>query len=310
MGIAQRASNPILEREALTRARSWSTPVSMTLYLCLLGAFALAMFSRAISGAPDKLPAAEDMANAAFLVVGFQLVLALLFVPALAAGAIVGERERGTLDMLILTHLRPFDLAWGKLAAAVAYPVVLVVVSLPILVSAFLYAGLDLGQLAITQLLTLVTAITLGAVATMLSAVSPSTVVATVGAYVSALGLYVVTALLGAIPSSEGEPGLWGSVHPLLFSNPFYALKAVATAFEPAGASLGELLHRLVLKGGTPTPSGLVLQPWQLSVLLQVAITAICLAVTGRVLSRRRRQPRKRVESKAGATSDPVVAAG
>ncbi|MEJ7764259.1 MAG: ABC transporter permease subunit [Acidimicrobiales bacterium] len=309
MAITQRLANPILEREALTRARSWSTPVTMTLYLCLLGAFALAMFSRAISGAPDKLPAAEDMANAAFLIVGFQLVLALLFVPALAAGAIAGERERGTLDMLVLSHLRPFDLAWGKLAAAVAYPVVLVVVSLPIVMSAFLYAGLDLGQLAITQVLTLVTAITLGAVATFLSAVSPSTVVATVGSYVAALGLYVVTVLLGAIPADDGKTGLWGSVHPLLFANPFYALTAVTTAFEPAGASLGELFHRLILRGGTPTPSGLVLQPWQLGVLAQVVITAICLAATGRVLSRRSRRPRKRAESPAGATSDPVAAA-
>jgi len=308
MGIRQRLGNPILEREALTRARSWTPPVTMTLYLCLLGAFALSMFSRAISGAPDKLPAAEDMANAVFLTVGFQLVLALLFVPALAAGAIAGERERGTLDMLVLSRLRPFDLAWGKLAAAVAYPVMLVVVSLPVLVAVFLYAGLDLGQLAISQLITLVTAITLGAAATLLSAVSPSTVVATVGAYVTALGLYVATALVGAIPSSEGAAGSWGA-HPLLFGNPFYALKAVTTAFEPAGASLGELFHRLILRGGPPTASGPLLQPWQLSVLLQVALTAICLVVTGRVLSRRRhRPPRKRAESAAGASSDPVVA--
>jgi len=308
MSVRQRLGNPILEREALTRARSWTTPVTMTLYLCLLGAFALAMFSRAISGAPDKLPAAEDMANAVFLTVGFQLVLALLFVPALAAGAIAGERERGTLDMLVLSRLHPFDLAWGKLAAAVAYPVVLVVVSLPVMVAVFLYAGLDLGQLAITQVLTLVTAITLGAVATMLSAVSPSTVVATVGSYVSALGLYVVTALLGASLSPDNKARLW-DVHPLLFANPFHALKAATSAYEPAGASIGELFHRLFLKSGAPVPSGTVLQPWQLSALLQVALTAMCLVVTARVLSRRRRRPRRRAESTAGATSGAVVAA-
>lgn len=305
MTIRQRMGNPIVEREALTRSRAWTTPVTITLYLCLLGGFALAMFSRASSSAPNGLPGAEDMANAAFLTVGFQLVLILLFAPALAAGGIAGERERGTLDMLVLSRLRPVDLAWGKLAAAVAFPVALVVLALPVLVAVFLYAGLDLGQLAITQLVTVVTAVTLGAVATLLSAVAPTTVVATVTAYIAAIALYLATALVGSIPSSDNQTGAWAA-HPLLFGNPFYAMKATATAFSPAGASVGDLLHRLPLREGTPSSWGVRVQPWQLSVIFQVALTAVCLIATGRALSRRWRRPRR--QRPAGPAAVPAAA--
>lgn len=291
MTIRQRPSNPIVMRELLTRERSWTTPITITLYLCLLGAFALVMFSRAVSGAPQRLPGAEDMASAAFLTVAFQLVLALLFIPPLAAGGIAGERERGTLDMLVLGRLRPFDLAWGKLLAAVAYPLLLVIASLPILLAAFLYAGLDLGQLAITQAVTVTTAVTLGAVATLLSSLSRTTVVATVTSYAAALGLYVATALAAAIASPESDAGTWGA-HPLVFANPFYALKAVTTAFSPAGAAVGELVQRLALRSGTPGSWGPVLQPWQLSIAGQAALTVLFVLGTKRVLSGSRLGPR------------------
>ncbi len=287
MAIGDRLGNPIVMREGITRARSLSTPITMTLYLCLVGGFAMAMFSRAISGAPNRLPAAEDMANAVFLTVAFQLVLALLFVPPLAAGGIAGERERGTLDMLVLGRMSPSELAWGKLVAAVAYPLTLILAAFPLLTAAFLYAGLDLGQLLIVEVLTIVTAVTLGAVATLLSTVSPSTVVATVTAYGAALGLYVVTALVGAVPTLEGDGAGWGA-HPLLFANPFYALKAVTTAFAPAGAATGELLQRLAFRGGRPSTWGPVVQPWQVSVVIQLIATALSMVVTGRLLSGRR----------------------
>lgn len=314
MTIRQRLDNPIVEREARTRIRAWSTPVTITLYLCLLGGFALAMFSRATSGAPDRLPGAEDMANAAFLTVSFQLVLTLLLVAGLAAGAIAGDRQRGTLDLLVLSRLRPGDLFWGKLAAALALPLALVLLSVPVLVAVFLYAGLNLGRLALTQLVTVVAAVTLGSVVTLLSALSRSSVVATATAYAAAAALYLGTALVGTIPSSGGGGGGW-TAHPLLFGNPFYALKATTTAFGPAGAPLGELLDRLFLRGGTPATSGVVLQPWQLSIILQLAVAAGCALITSRLLSRRwrspgrRRRPGRRAESPAGTSSASAAVA-
>ncbi len=315
MTIRQRLDNPIVEREARTRIRAWSTPVTITLHLCLLGGFALAMFSRAASAAPDRLPGAEDMANAAFLTVSFQLILALLLVAGLGAGAIAGDRQRGTLDLLVLSRLRPVDLAWGKLAGALALPLALVLLSVPVQVAVFLYAGLDLGRLALTQLVTVVTAVTLGSVVTLFSALSRSTVVATVTAYAAAAALYLGTALVGTIPSSGGGGGGGWAAHPLLFGNPFYALKATTTAFDPAGAPLGELLDRLFLRGGTPATSGVVLQPWQLSIILQLALAAGCALITSRLLSRRwrspgrRRRPGRRAESPAGTGSAPAPVA-
>lgn len=260
-------SNPIVEREAFTRARSWTTPVTMVLSQCLLGAFALALFSHAVSEGPGGLGRAEDVAGAAFRTAGLPLVLALLFVPAVAAGGIAGERERGTLDVLVLSRLHPFHLTWGKLVAAVAYPVALVFVSLPVLMAVFLYAGLDLGQLVATEAVTVVSAVAIGAVATLASALSPTTVLATVRAYAATLALYGGSALVSAIAASDKRSRV-GGAHSLLVANPLYAVRAVMTDIAPSGASPVQWL-----------------QPWHGSVVVQILLTAACVAASTRRMS-------------------------
>src|SRR5436305_10531815 len=45
----------------------------------------------------------------------------LLLTPALAAGAIVEERQRGTLSLLLTTHLTPLQIVVGKLASRAVY---------------------------------------------------------------------------------------------------------------------------------------------------------------------------------------------
>ncbi|MDE0269569.1 MAG: hypothetical protein OXI96_11175 [Acidimicrobiaceae bacterium] len=56
-----------------------------------------------------------------------------LVVPVLAASSVVGERRRGTLMLVQLSLLRPFDIVWGKVVASVApvlFPAVVCVVTL------------------------------------------------------------------------------------------------------------------------------------------------------------------------------------
>ena len=66
-------------------------------------------------------------------VVLIMTVLVLFFVPALCAGAIAGERERQTLATLQVTLLRPRSILLGKVVAALAYLVLLIVAALPVL---------------------------------------------------------------------------------------------------------------------------------------------------------------------------------
>ncbi len=52
---------------------------------------------------------------AAWAASGVTVLVAILLVPALMASAVAGERERGTLDALVLTPVDRYELVWAKL---------------------------------------------------------------------------------------------------------------------------------------------------------------------------------------------------
>ncbi len=52
--------------------------------------------------------------------------------PSFAAGAITGEKERKTYEMLLASPMRPGSIVLGKLVASLAHLAVLVFCSLPI----------------------------------------------------------------------------------------------------------------------------------------------------------------------------------
>jgi len=62
-------------------------------------------------------------------------------VPGLTSGAISGERERQTLDVLLVTPLSPGEIVVSKLLATSAFITLLVVATLPLYILAFSYGG-------------------------------------------------------------------------------------------------------------------------------------------------------------------------
>src|SRR5207253_6278496 len=60
-----------------------------------------------------------------------QIVLLVLFVPGVAAVAVSGEREQNTLEMLYASRLRPGQIIAGKVAVAIGYPLLLLIMALP-----------------------------------------------------------------------------------------------------------------------------------------------------------------------------------
>lgn len=289
--VAQLCDSPILEREGQRRARSWRTPFTISAFVCLLGGFALLLFSLATSRAPAG-PAAADMANVAFLTVALQLVVALLVVPARAGSAIAGERELRSLDLLLVGRLGPRHIVVTKLAASLAYLLLLLVAAAPVLLAAFLYAGLDVGQLARCEALTVVTVVTLGSVALLLSALIDRPTSAVLASYGAGLALFVGTVLLGLVVQldpPQADPGLSPPVHPFVLANPFYAAHEIALGPLPGGTHLGQAGRLLTVRGGRASTWGPVVQPWLVSVGAQVAVAAGCLVAATWAVARRRR---------------------
>jgi ABC-2 type transport system permease protein len=110
MTLSQRLAglidNPLIVKDAVSRMRTWRAPVILTVYLGLLGAFGYTVFVMATVLTPAQRTGSAQIGASVFTSLAFiQLSLVSLFAPALAAGAISGERERQTFDVLLVSRL-------------------------------------------------------------------------------------------------------------------------------------------------------------------------------------------------------------
>src|SRR5467141_1369289 len=199
--------NPIVAKEYRSRMRTWRSPLAMMVYVVLIAGLGYAMFSsmaRSNSGFAGSVPN-YGLTLFKYLVI-FQMVLITLVTPALTAGAISGERERQTIDLLFVTRIPAFSILWGKLLASMSFVLLLLLLSVPIFSLVFLFGGIELDQLAAAFLVTAVSALTLGIIGIACSAAFRRTLPATVTAYGAAFVLLAGSLLFGLLFPTDIDP--------------------------------------------------------------------------------------------------------
>ncbi len=140
------ANNPVLQRELISNLRMPRAFVLLLVYQLVLASVVLLAYPRT-----ERIDLTVDSAKSQLLVDFFflgQFVIASLIAPSFAAGAITGEKERKTYEMLLASPIRPGAIVIGKLVAALTHLVVLMIGSLPIVMLC-----LPLGGVAIHELL-------------------------------------------------------------------------------------------------------------------------------------------------------------
>jgi ABC-type transport system involved in multi-copper enzyme maturation permease subunit len=295
--IADGIENPIIVKEGVSRMRTWRAPVVATLYLGLIGAVGWAWLD--IGEATSQV--ASTVGIQAFAAMAFfQLGLVCLFAPALAAGAISGERERQTLDVLLVSRVSAFGIVWGKLVASMAYIVLLILTALPLFAAVFLFGGIDFQEFVLSQLVTVATALCLGAVAIFFSALFRRSLAATVSSYAFAFLLTVGTAILGLVISASetfSHDSLAGSfqVAAEWYSNPFLALYDALFPNPATELSTRQFLQLLIFGANPSGPAtGPLLSPVSVCIGMEAVISVAAIAaavflVRGRRVFRPRR---------------------
>lgn len=245
--------NPVLARELKQRMRGRHVWIVVTLYLGVLAVILRWVYVTAardtFNGGIDLLASATAGRAIFQWLLFFMLLLVCFIVPGLTAGAISGERERQTMVALQLTLLRPRSIVAGKLLASLAFVVLLIIASLPLVTVPFLVGGVALPEVVKGLWMVLATAVTLACLTLACSAVLRRTQAATVVAYGLTLGLVLGTLLVyGAqqVPRQVGtpRPKPW-----ILALNPFAATADVvqgrndSNAFDSPFSALGELLR-------------------------------------------------------------------
>lgn len=133
-------------------------------------------------------------------VVAFELFLVCFIAPAFTAGAISGEREKRTYDLLVTTLLPARSIVLGKLISALAYVVLLILAAVPLESLAFMLGGVAPEEVVIASIVLLVTALVYGSIGIFYSSLARSSILSTVLTYATALlttlGLPIVAFLL------------------------------------------------------------------------------------------------------------------
>jgi ABC-type transport system involved in multi-copper enzyme maturation permease subunit len=207
----------VTSRELRGRMRGRRAFVVLTVYLVLLAAIAFGIYAylqrQADLDAALRFRNEEDVfGSLGGVSPGFALsarvghmlfsgillletLLVLVLAPAFTAGAISSEREHQTLDLLVTTPLSTLGVVVGKLVSALAWVLVLIVASVPLMSLVFVFGSVGPEDVLRAYVLLFTLAFGMGAVGLFLSALVRRTQAATVLA-----SIVVLVVALGSIP--------------------------------------------------------------------------------------------------------------
>ncbi len=186
--------NPILSFSAIRRMRSFRTMLIVIAYVTALLLAALTMLSGFIRddlylNMMQRGPLCHALLLAA------QFLMLVLIAPAMTSGSIAGERERQTLDLLLVTNTGSFRIVAGKILESFALLALLIVCALPVQCLCLMTGGVTILQILIGTLFLLAVALACSAVGVFCSSVCRSTVVSGVMSYIVLLLIGAVTML-------------------------------------------------------------------------------------------------------------------
>ncbi len=235
--------NPVTLKELRGRMRGARAFVVLMIYLALMSAFVSLVYGLYVSTSSNYSGGYSSGPDRAYLgkfvfasVVGVEVLLVCFICPAFTVGAISGERERQTYDLLRTTLLRARSLVAGKLISALSYVVLLLVAALPLQSLAFLLGGVSPEEVVIATLILLSSACLYSAAGIFFSALMRRTLGATILTYafvlIDTLGLPALLLPIAVVGSSftynlyQGAPpllvqaGLLYGLGALIITNP------------------------------------------------------------------------------------------
>jgi ABC-type transport system involved in multi-copper enzyme maturation permease subunit len=213
--------NPVLQRELLVNLRMRRAFVLLFAYVALLGAVVYGAWPQDtridLTANSDRPEAAKKLVDLFFL---GQYLLATLMAPSFAAGAITGEKERGTYEMLLASPMRPGAIVLGKLFASMCHLALLVFASLPIVMLCLPLGGVSFYEVLAQYLALVLSIVTFGMISLAASSYFRRTAAALVVSYLVILPLALPGVLFWYLSSGSGETRLTVTVMVLLIACP------------------------------------------------------------------------------------------
>lgn len=285
--------NPMVLKELRGRMRGARAFIVLTVYLALMSGFVTliyVVFSQSLSlTGPSQ---GGEIGRVLFRsIVGVELFLVTFIAPAFAAGAISGERERQTYDLLRTTLLPARSLVGGKLFATLSYIFLLLLAAIPLQSIAFLFGGVSGAEVVLSFVILLSTAVLLGTVGVFFSAMTQRTLSASVLSYAFALfsiiilpiGVLLVAPIVnsvGSLTTDAVEAVIYYVVGFMVATNPMATL--FGTLFLLSDRQIAGAFPVTLTSGGSIT----LVSPWVVFVAFTLVVSTILMIIAIRRVNR------------------------
>lgn len=307
-------SNPVLVKELRGRMRGGRAFVILTVFLLMLAVpttllyLAVADFSQ-----NNTFNAGQAIGKTLFIgVVTIALIQVMIVVPGQSASAITSEKERETYDLLISTLLPPWKIIIGKLLAALAYAVLLIVAVIPFMALSFFFGGVSLLEVVLALVGLLVTVLLFGSSGILWSVIMRRSMAATIVTQAASVlllaGIPFMMFVFGAIffrdfPAPRWIGSAWftypwmavAGLHPFiaLGSSAILLTNGETRLFFPAGERDVLFMVPGSLFGGGGAEL-IVPHPWLLYSVEAILLSAILIGLSIRLLRPINEGPRRR----------------
>ena len=264
-------TNAVYTKELKQSVRNIKFPITVGLYcftIAVIGLFTLVAISAYGYPVYSAYTIKQDFITFYSVLFGLEFGLVIFVVPAVTGGTISGERDHGTLDLLLATTLGPYRIIMGKLISVVSKLLIYVISSLPILALVFTMGGAGLTDLLRYMLLILLTSLYIGSFGVFMSVIFKKTSTAMAVTYIwimfIALGTIFVTIMSTAVRPADNNA-----------LNPVFLLNPIITLFALLDAQIGlpELIGNYVKFENS---TSFIMENWlMLSISVQFVITVI-----------------------------------
>lgn len=238
--------NPIIVKELRSRMRGGRAFITLTVTLVLTAGLMYALLQVMLSLSEYSYDVVSPrIGQSLFTVLAYlELAIISLITPAVTAGAISGEREKQTYEMLQATPLSPGSILWGKLFSALSYVFLLLFAAVPLASLIFIFGGVSPVDMLKALLVLLALAVAFGVLGLFMSALFARTGRATIASLMVVLALNFVPLVAAAVAAITNQGEMPRGILP------FSPISILAGVLAPFNATYGGPLDILPIIGG------------------------------------------------------------
>lgn len=211
-------------------ARGWLIAVRSLAAMAISGALLVTLWAWWMNQAvdPEFSPYAVLRIGLG-IVEGMMVTIALVMAPAVLAGSIAGEKERGVMALLLTTRVDPREIIAGRLTGKLAQVAMILLAGFPAVVALATLAGLNPGPMAALLALPMAVAAGGGGLSMLASTVSRRGRDALLTVYLLDV-LFLLTPMGAAMGWTAGKVAWLGAI------NPFVCLDDLVRDEDPASS--------------------------------------------------------------------------